>query len=64
MTMDTPTSYTAEREERHDEAMIKLLHLALRNIAKKWIIPINDWKAAMNRFTILLKTRCRPFNIR
>lgn len=41
----------------NDEAMLKLLYLALRNIAKKWTLPIRDWKAAMNRFTILFEDR-------
>ena len=40
-----------------DEAMLKLLYLALKNIAKKWTLPIRDWKAAMNRFTILFEGR-------
>ncbi len=41
----------------NDEAMLKLLYLALNNIAKKWTLPIRDWKAAMNRFTILFEDR-------
>lgn len=36
----------------NDEALLKLLYLALRNISKKWTLPIRDWKAALNRFTI------------
>lgn len=40
-----------------DEAMLKLLYLALKNIAKKWTLPIRDWKAAMNRFSILFEDR-------
>lgn len=40
-----------------DEAMLKLLYLALKNIAKKWTLPIRDWKAAMNRFTVLFEGR-------
>jgi putative transposase len=35
-----------------DEALLKLFYIALRNIAKKWTMPIRDWKAALNRFTI------------
>ena len=35
-----------------DEALLKLLFLALRNISKKWTLPIRDWKAALIRFTI------------
>jgi len=41
----------------NDEAMLKLLYLALKNIAKKWTLPIRDWKAAMNRFSILFEDR-------
>ena len=35
-----------------DEALLKLLFLALRNISQKWSMPIRDWKAALTRFTI------------
>lgn len=35
-----------------DEALTKLLYLALRNISQKWTTPICDWKAALNRFAI------------
>lgn len=40
-----------------DEALMKLFYLALRNINRKWTMPIRDWKAALNRFTIQLKER-------
>tara|TARA_B100000989_G_scaffold296861_2_gene281057 strand:- start:28718 stop:29956 length:1239 start_codon:yes stop_codon:yes gene_type:complete len=40
-----------------DEAALKLLYLALKNISKKWTMPIHDWKAAMNRFTIMFEER-------
>ena len=35
-----------------DEALLNLFYLALRNISQKWTMPIRDWKAALNRFTI------------
>ncbi len=35
-----------------DESVLKLLYLALRNIAKKWTMPIPNWKAALSRFAI------------
>ena len=35
-----------------DEALLKLFYLAQQNISKKWTMPIRDWKAALNRFTI------------
>jgi putative transposase len=40
-----------------DEALLKLLYLALRNISQKWTMPIRDWKAALNRFTIQFEER-------
>jgi transposase-like protein len=35
-----------------DDALLKLFYLALANIAKKWSMPLRDWKAALTRFTI------------
>lgn len=40
-----------------DEALFKLFHLALKNISKKWTMPIRDWKAALNRFSIQFDDR-------
>lgn len=40
-----------------DEALLKLFYLALRNISQKWTMPIRDWKAALNRFTIQFEDR-------
>ena len=40
-----------------DEALLKLFYLALRNISRKWTLPIRDWKAALNRFTIQFEDR-------
>jgi len=41
----------------NDEAVLKLLYLALRNIAKKWTMPVRDWRAALNRFAIVYENR-------
>ena len=41
----------------NDDAVLKLLYLALRNIAKKWTMPIREWKAALNRFVIVYENR-------
>ena len=41
----------------NDDALIKLYYLALRNISKKWTMPIQNWKAALNRFTIMFEGR-------
>lgn len=40
-----------------DDAMLKLLYLALKNISKKWTMPIRDWKSALNQFTIRFEDR-------
>ena len=41
----------------NDDAVFKLLYLALRNIAKKWTKPVHDWKGALNRFAIIYENR-------
>ena len=40
-----------------DDALLKLFYLALANIAKKWTMPLRDWKAALTRFTIQFEER-------
>ncbi len=40
-----------------DDALLKLFYLALNNISKKWTMPIRDWKAVLNRFTIQFEDR-------
>ena len=39
------------------DAATKLLYLALEHIAKKWTMPVQNWKAALQRFAILLGER-------
>ena len=41
----------------NDEAALKLLFMALRNISKKWTMPIRDWGNAINQFSILFGDR-------
>lgn len=41
----------------NEEAVKKLLYLALQNIAKKWTMPIHNWQAALNRFAIIFDGR-------
>ena len=35
-----------------DEAVYKVLYLAIHNIAKKWTMPIREWMPALNRFAL------------
>ena len=41
-----------------EEAALKVMYLALRNVIAKWKPPLH-WKAALNRFTILWEERIR-----
>lgn len=43
-----------------DDAAVKLLYLALRNITKDWKMSAREWKAAMNQFAILFADRFMP----
>lgn len=40
-----------------DDAVMKILYLALHQISKKWTMPIRDWKAAMSQFMIMNSDR-------
>jgi putative transposase len=40
-----------------NEAVLKLIYLAMQNIAKRWTRPVVDWKRALNRFMILYPER-------
>jgi putative transposase len=41
----------------NDDAVFKLLYLALRNISRRWTLPIRNWKAALNQFAIHFEGR-------
>jgi len=43
-----------------DEAAIKLIYLALRNITKKWKTAPRNWKAVVGQFAIQFGTRFSP----
>lgn len=45
-----------------DEALLKLVCLMLQNTGRKWAMSIRDWKAALDRFTIQLRSGCRSIN--
>jgi putative transposase len=40
-----------------EEAAMKLLYMGLEHIAKNWTMPVQDWKAALQRFAILFGDR-------
>lgn len=41
----------------NDEAIVKLIYLGINRVAKKWTMPIRDWKSALNQFVILFGDR-------
>jgi putative transposase len=43
-----------------EDAALKLLFLALRAAEKKWTMPIHNWPAALNYFTVLWPDRMPP----
>ena len=40
-----------------DEAATKLLWLALRNLTRRWTMPVRPWRAAMTQFAVLYQER-------
>jgi putative transposase len=41
----------------NDEAIIKLIYLALQNVVKKWTRPVQHWKQALNQLAIRFDQR-------
>lgn len=41
----------------NDESIFKVLYLGLNRVAKKWAMPVRDWKAALNQFVIMFGER-------
>lgn len=41
----------------NDEAVFKLMYLALKNISKRWTMPIRNWSGAMNQLAIIFEGR-------
>ena len=43
----------------HDNAAMKVIFLATEQAAKKWTMPVRDWKAALNQFMIMFPDRLK-----
>jgi putative transposase len=41
----------------NDDSIVKILFLAITRVAKKWTMPIRDWRSALNQFVILFGDR-------
>jgi transposase-like protein len=44
-----------------DDAIFKILYLAIRNASQKWTMPIRDWGRALNQFAIEFGKERVPF---
>jgi len=40
-----------------EDGIMKVLYLAIRSVSKKWTMPIQEWKQALNYFAILFPER-------
>lgn len=40
-----------------EDSLMKVLYLSIRNVSRKWNMPIHDWKQALNRFSIMFPER-------
>lgn len=40
-----------------EDAVMKVLYLAIRGVSKKWNMPIREWKHALNHFAIVFSDR-------
>lgn len=40
-----------------EDALMKVLYLAIKGVSKKWTMPVRDWKLALNRFAIMFPER-------
>jgi transposase-like protein len=56
-------NYTLQKVIRHrqsfpnDEAAMKLLFMALKNISKKWTMPFRNWGSVLNQFAVIYGDR-------
>jgi len=41
----------------HETSALKVIYLAIEQASKKWTMPVRDWKAALNRFSIEFEGR-------
>jgi putative transposase len=41
----------------NDESALKIVYMAIREAARKWTMPIRNWKEALNHFAILFEGR-------
>ncbi len=41
----------------HDDSAIKIVYMAINEASKKWAMPVQNWKAALNRFMIEFEDR-------
>jgi transposase-like protein len=62
-------NYTIQKTVKHrqsfpnDGAAMKLIFMGLKNICKKWTMPVRDWGAALNQFAIIYGGERVPYDM-
>ena len=46
----------------NDQSAMKVVYLAIENAAKKWYMPLRDWKPAISQFMIMYQDGMPNFN--
>ncbi|MBD1431028.1 IS256 family transposase, partial [Sphingobacterium sp. DN04309] len=44
-----------------DQALLKLIYLAIQNISKKWTMPIRNWGLTMQQLHLKFGDRMKAF---
>ena len=44
-----------------DNALMKLLYLAIENITEKWTAPLQNWSLSFSQLTVYFRDRIRPY---
>jgi transposase-like protein len=45
----------------NEDSAKKVIFLAIEQASRKWTMPIQNWKSALNRFAILFEDRLKGF---
>jgi len=45
----------------NDDALVKMIYLAYKDISKKWTLPVRDWAFIFSQFSIIFEERLKPF---
>lgn len=44
-----------------DDSIYKVIYLAIKNVSKRWTVPIREWGLAVNQFAVMFPGRVPPY---